>query len=130
MKEQLLGRRFAPAADWVALVLLMGWWLMGIPEDGGRILLWNRWVLHTRPYMLGRDNIYIGLQPWASIIRASCIWYLIGWLFLFTARRVFSFARMASLHRRRVNGLCPQCGYDLRASPKECPECGYGRAAG
>ena len=26
--------------------------------------------------------------------------------------------------RRRPPGLCPRCGYDLRATPGRCPECG------
>lgn len=35
--------------------------------------------------------------------------------------------RLARRDALRSRGLCPSCGYDTRASPKQCPECGETR---
>ena len=37
---------------------------------------------------------------------------------------VGSIARAYLSRRRTKQGLCPSCGYDLRATPGRCPECG------
>jgi hypothetical protein len=34
------------------------------------------------------------------------------------------FARRQWRRERQAAGRCPECGYDLRATPERCPECG------
>lgn len=54
--------------------------------------------------------------PWWMILSLPGIVPLL-WLFLFIRRR-------RRLVIRARNGLCLNCGYDLRASTGRCPECG------
>jgi hypothetical protein len=47
-------------------------------------------------------------------------------------QRLFAWRVARRARRRKRLGLCPVCGYDLRASSGRCPECGAvpGQAAG
>jgi hypothetical protein len=83
-------------------------------------------------------GIWIGaIGQWAALVAAGQVlraldpasrsgftsvadgaWLVFGWL--------FSLAYAAGLRPPRLlpPGLCPACGYDVRATPGRCPECG------
>jgi hypothetical protein len=48
-------------------------------------------------------------------------WFIVLAFLILPFWRVGHFTRA---RRRRRAGLCPACGYDLRATPGRCPECG------
>jgi hypothetical protein len=53
------------------------------------------------------------------------VWSLVSAFAVLPA--IFAFRQVRTVRRRRRRarlGLCPACGYDLRASPGRCPECG------
>ena len=76
-------------------------------------LLWL--TILTGAWMVPNETpvpVRLGLTAW---------WSLLCGCFVVTgcARH-----REAIGRRRRRNGLCAACGYDLRATPGRCPECG------
>jgi hypothetical protein len=85
------------------------------PRAGTGLLVfgfaWQQMNLTSPP--LERLYREVVLPYWAlaaSLAIAPAAWWL---------RR-----RAGRRHDRVAAGLCPECGYDLRASPDRCPECG------
>ena len=59
----------------------------------------------------GELGVWIVVPHWALAVPASIL-------------PMMWFAGLAKRLRRQRVGLCPVCGYDLRASTGRCPECG------
>jgi hypothetical protein len=75
------------------------------------------------PYVGGYRHFWARRAEWAAA-------YVTLWLIaalcaaLPVARFATSICRPVARRHRRQRGLCPACGYDLRATPVRCPECG------
>jgi hypothetical protein len=68
----------------------------------------------SRPLLIKRKTA-LSVPYWA--VEALCLLMIARYL-----------GRARTLYRRKRNGRCLACGYDLRASPDRCPECGCERA--
>lgn len=74
------------------------------------------WVSTTLPVNDGQTARTIGISALAIPPAVpAAVFGLVAVLALRTWYRA---------HRRQVEGRCPSCGYDLRASGDRCPECG------
>jgi hypothetical protein len=79
-----------------------------------------------RPLGIGYEK---GIDRWSGQWR---LWVASHWLLCLVFGSAPALATIRATRgrwRRRRSGLCPACGYDLRATPDRCPECGRVTAA-
>jgi kynurenine formamidase len=97
------GYRSAPAFDDEALEAFPTQWFL-LPGFG---------YLDTGPPKATRAYTVVRVRLWLVTAATAALPSL---------RLLAAVARRA---RRHPSGLCPACGYDLRATPDRCPECGH-----
>jgi hypothetical protein len=61
-----------------------------------------------------REKFSLTVPHWLIVVLSAAL----------PVRRAVTRRRQRVLSGRLRLGLCPTCGYDLRASPDRCPECG------
>jgi hypothetical protein len=68
-------------------------------------------------------TVHAGVQFTRWLVAAP-YWSVAALLAIGPIVKLLGSAMLRRARRRRHAGLCPACGYDLRATPDLCPECG------
>lgn len=77
---------------------------------------------HREAQPLIAPNVHA--QLWGFHYLTLPWWQLTALTVIFPAAWFLHLRKRARRRRRLRQGLCPDCGYDCRATPGRCPECG------
>lgn len=83
---------------------------------------WPLTNLNAPPSADRRRDGHILVVPFWAVCLATGLYP--AWFLFRLPTRVLRFVRRFRANARTRRGLCPVCGYDLRATPDRCPECG------
>ena len=111
------GLKYDRDAAYPATLELLGVFFLCSSDATVRLVHWDRAGFAWTHRRSSRDLIVTAVAPFWSVALAIAASPL-GW----TTLRLRA-ARRRARHRKN-SGLCPACGYDLRATPYRCPECG------
>lgn len=81
------------------------------------------------PYRMG-DWSALGIRhAFSGTARHGCDGTMFPWAYVAVPLAILPALLVRTALKRSLarhkKGLCPRCGYDLRATPQRCPECGH-----
>jgi hypothetical protein len=88
--------------------------------DGTKVVIFSSTNFPGARPMVGDTFLRIRFPQWPLALMTG----LLVW-----PRLLFILLRRIRARDRLVAGLCPKCGYDMRANRRRCSECGYQCAA-